>query len=78
MATDDLDTTYCSCNKEGRGVELTPDGTYTCLLCHNEIFVNDLWSPRRFKVNSNIQKVNNLALKRGYQGVQNTNQDDLL
>jgi len=77
MATDDLDITYCSCSVEGRGVELTPEGIYICLLCKNQIFVDDMWSPRRFKVNTNIQKVNNLALKQEYQGVQNNFSDDL-
>ena len=50
MANDDLDTTYCSCNTEGRGVELTPEGVYICLLCKNQLFVNNAWSPQKNKI----------------------------
>ena len=66
--TDDLETTYCSCNIEGRGVELTTDGIYTCVLCGNEIFVDKQWSPRTFNKHTTTLKTKNHALNTRYNG----------
>jgi len=55
---DDLNISYCSCKQEGRDVELTPEGTYTCCLCHKEIYIHPGWkSQRHIKtyINTNTQ-----------------------
>jgi len=59
---DDLEKNYCSCKQEGRNIELSINGIYTCCLCHKEIFIHKQWkSPQIFK-HTNIQNNNNHTL----------------
>jgi hypothetical protein len=75
--SDDLDTTYCSCNVEGRGVELTPEGIYICVLCGNQVFINKAWSPAFNNKHINTLTSKNHALNEGYHGRIRENKDDL-
>ena len=59
---DDLDITYCSCRQEGRGVELSNEGIYTCCLCGKEIYIHKQWNPRRNLQHINTQNNRNHAL----------------
>jgi hypothetical protein len=53
----DLEKTYCSCNVEGRDVELTPEGIYTCCSCGLEVFIHKSWRPQNYKMRIKNDKI---------------------